>query len=91
MDEPGKLLLDDLDALADDDIGREIPGALDVEIESVRDGIVIERFTFLRGFLPPGILAWGPVLCKSACVRDNHQEYWAHHSVLASVSYQKSV
>lgn len=73
MDEPRKLLLDDFNAFADDRIGREIPGGLDVEVESVRDSIVVERLTLLRGFLPPGILAWGPVLGKSACVREDHR------------------
>ena len=74
MDEPGKLLLNDLDSFADNRIGREIPGALNVEVESVRDGIVVERLALLRGLLPPGILAWGPVLCKSAYVREDHRE-----------------
>jgi hypothetical protein len=60
VNETGKLLLQDLDAFADDGVGWEVSGALDVEVESVRDGIVVKRLPFLRRLLPRGVLAWWP-------------------------------
>jgi hypothetical protein len=61
VDEPGKFLLQDLDAFADDGIRREVPGGLDVEVESVGDGVVVERLALLRRLFPLGVLARGPV------------------------------
>jgi len=49
VDESGQLLLQHLDALLDDGVRLEGAGRLDVEVESVRDGIVVERFALCGG------------------------------------------
>jgi hypothetical protein len=55
-----QLLLEYFDALLDDDIGLQVSYTLDLEVESLGDGIVIKWFPFLRGFLPLGIFAFWP-------------------------------
>lgn len=47
LDDGREFLLQDLDAVADDVVGREAADGLDVEEEAVRHGVVVEGFVGL--------------------------------------------
>lgn len=61
MDKARELLLDDADAALDDLVGLQGADALDLEVEAVRGGEVVEGLALLRRVLVLRVVALGPV------------------------------
>lgn len=64
MDQAGELLLEDADAALDDLVGLQRADALDLEVEAVRVGEVVEGLILLRGILICRVFALGPAVDK---------------------------
>jgi hypothetical protein len=63
LDDGGEFLLQHTDALLHNGVGLEAAGRLDVEVERLRDGLVVERLALLRRVFELGVLTFRPVLC----------------------------
>lgn len=66
VDETGKLLLHDCDTLLDNRIRLQVACTLDLEVELVRDCLVVKLLRLLSRLLEVGVLAPGPGIIKSA-------------------------
>ena len=53
-------MLQDFDSLLDDRVRFEIPYALHLEIEPLRDGVVVKRLAFLWRLFPISIFTFWP-------------------------------
>lgn len=60
VDQTSQLLLNDLDAFSHNSIGGNRTGGLDVVVEALWHGIVIERFALLGRLFPVGVLRRRP-------------------------------
>ena len=60
MDQACELLLDNANAALDNLVGLQRANALDLKVEAVRHGVVVEGLALLRRVFPLCVLALGP-------------------------------
>lgn len=66
VDQAGKFLLHDHDALLDDGVRLQVAGALDLEVELVGDSVKLKWLAGLRWLLECGVFAFRPALLSAS-------------------------